>query len=242
MSDLEDIVRQLAALARGVSQESRLRAERRRKRQRRIVLKILRTGALLALSTLVILIGMISTGLLLGPRGVEGLITAPLVLIVTWCAILYWSFKPRPVPRALPQADIRQLPERTAEWLDAQRRTLPRPARALLDTLVAKVEALAPQVASLDAGTPLAFEVRKLLGEELVELVVNYQKVPRALTSVPIPGGHASPDQQLLQGLSTIDSAIAQLHEKLAAEDLRALATQQRYLEMKYKRDGDIGD
>jgi hypothetical protein len=240
MSEIEDIVRQLSALVRGNSNESLLLAERQRKRLRRMVLKVVRTGALLALSTIVIVVGMLSTGLLLGPRGVEGLITAPLVLIVTWCAILYWSFKPRPAPRALPQADIRQLPERTAEWLDAQRRTLPRQARARLDTIVAKVEALAPQVATLDASTPLAFEVRKLLGEELVELVVNYQKVPRAMTSVPTPDGHDSPDQQLLQGLSTVENALARLHEKLAAEDLRALATQQRYLEMKYKRDDDI--
>jgi hypothetical protein len=43
-----------------------------------------------------------------------------------------------------------------------------------------------------------------------------------------------------VEGLTTIDVAIDRLHARLAADDLRALATQQRYLEMKYKDDDKL--
>jgi hypothetical protein len=66
-----------------------------------------------------------------------------------------------------------------------------------------------------------------------------YQKVPRALQQQPLHGG-PSPDRQLVEGLTTVEEAIGRIHERLAADDMRALATQQRYLEIKYKGDGEL--
>ncbi len=78
--------------------------------------------------------------------------------------------------------------------------------------------------------------MRRLLAEELPELVRGYQKVPRALRGQPLHGGH-SPDRHVIEGLATIDEEIGRMQARLAADDVRALATQQRYLEIKYKGD-----
>jgi hypothetical protein len=221
------------------SDASRLRAKRRRKRRRRVLIKIARTAVLLWLATAVIVGGAIACGLLLGPRGVEGLIATPFALVLTWAAILYGSLRSQVSPKVIAASDVAQLPARTEEWLEGQRRALPASAHEPLDAIGLLLEALAPQLERLDPQRPEALEVRRLLAEELPELVSGYQKVPRALQRQPLHGGE-SPDRQLVDGLATVEKAIGRIHERLAADDMRALATQQRYLEIKYKPDGEL--
>lgn len=236
MSKPEHMLEQVTELVRKAASVARERGRRGRKRRQRLVAKILRTALLMALSTFVIVVGMISAGWLLGPRGIEGLIAAPFAVLVSWTAILYWSLKPSATPRAIKRSELPLLPARTEHWLEEQRWALPPLAQQKLDGIALRLEELTPQVQTLDPQSPSGVEVRRLIGEELPELVSGYQKLPRALRSQPLHGGH-SPDQRLLEGLATIDDQIARIHERLAVDDLHALATQQRYLEIKYKRD-----
>jgi hypothetical protein len=243
MSRHDRIFEEAADLVRWMASDSRRLARRRRRQRRhRTFKKIVRTGAWLMLATLVIVGGMIAAGLLFGPRGYEGVFALPPLLLVVWAGIVYASFGRRRaaiLPQTIVQADLAQLPARTGEWLDDQRRALPVAAQSQLDTIVNKLEALAPQLAKLDPQTPAAVEVRRLLAEELPELVRGYQKVPAALQRQPLYGG-PSPDRQLVEGLSTIQEEIGRMHARLAADDLHALATQKRYLEIKYKGDDKL--
>jgi hypothetical protein len=194
--------------------------------------------------TFVVIPGMIMAGKLFGPRGVEGLGTASLVLSLSYAAILYWTFKRRPEqPAALPAlpkaAEVAMLPAQTDDWLDQQRNFLPYVAHGQLDSIAQRLDALTPQVQRLDPNQPVAAELRRLLGEELPELVQSYCRVPSALRQKPLHDG-PSPERQLVDGLTTIDEQIGRLHERLAADDLHALATHQRYLDLKYKRDDEL--
>lgn len=193
----------------------------------------------------IVIPAMITSGLLLGPRGVEGLIAAPLLLFLSYAGILYWTFKRKPeLPEAalpaLPKnLELKQLPAQTDDWLDQQRSFLPYAAQKQIDSIGARLETLRPQVEALDPNQPVAFELRRLLGEELPELVHAYRKVPAGLQTKPLHDG-PSPERQLLEGLATIDDQIGRMHERLAADDLHALATHQRYLDLKYKRDDEL--
>ena len=44
-----------------------------------------------------------------------------------------------------------------------------------------------------------------------------------------------SPDKQLVDGLTVVDSELTRISEQLATGDLNKLATQGRYLELKYQ-------
>ena len=50
-----------------------------------------------------------------------------------------------------------------------------------------------------------------------------------------------SPDRQLIDGLAVVDGELARMTAQLASGDLHKLATQGRYLELKYKGDGALG-
>jgi hypothetical protein len=213
-------------------------AQRSYKRRVRSLLKAVKVGALMLASAIVIPVAMITAGLLLGPKGYEGLVAAPLSVLVTWAAILFWAYRSRATPRVIAKSNLPQLPANTEEWLEHQRATLPLDAQTTLDGIAQRLTALQPQMQRLDPQNPAASELRRLLAEELPDLVHGYQKVPRALQQQPLHDG-PSPDRRLVEGLSTIDEQIARVHTRLAADDLHGLATQQRYLEIKYKDDAE---
>ena len=70
--------------------------------------------------------------------------------------------------------------------------------------------------------------VRRLVGEELPELIRGYQRVPQQLR-------RQGPDAQLVEGLRVVEGEIARMTEQLASGDLDKLATQGKYLELKYR-------
>jgi hypothetical protein len=233
---------QTTELVRRLADDVQYRARRRKRRRKRTATRVVLAILAMMVTTFVIIPTMIAMGFLLGPRGVEGLIAAPLLLITSWAAILYWAFARKQAPPKLPalaaKSQIAQLPAQTDEWLDAQRTFLPFLAQAKLDSIGMRLEALSTQLqgSSSESERPAAAELRRLLGEELPELVRGYRKVPRALQQQPLHGG-STPERQLIEGLTTIDEQIGRMHEQLAADDLQALAVHQRYLDLKYKRD-----
>jgi hypothetical protein len=216
------------------SPEGRARARRARERRRRQALRVFKR---IVIATLAIIAAAIAFGLIVAPIGIEGAMLTLVLIVLSWVVIGYASREPEFTPDAVTQVDLPLLPQRTEEWLERQRSALPAPAARLLDGIGVKLEALAPQLAGLDPREPAAAEVRKLLCDDLPELVKGYQRVPEPLRRDGRDGG-LSPDRQLTDGLGVIDSEIARMTAQLAAGDLKQLATQGRYLELKY-RDGD---
>jgi hypothetical protein len=201
--------------------------------------KWVRAWLLAMLFTFVLVPGIGLGSWLLGVRVLQVLLAAPLLTAASWIGILYFTLVHKPAaPKLEADSSVTQLPEQTAAWLDAQRKALPYAADSCIDAILNQLDALTPQLRALDAKAPGAFEARRLLAEELPELVRGYQKVPRALAQQASDGG-PTPDRQLLDGLTTIKDQLGRLHERLAASDLHALATHHRYLELKYKNDGD---
>ena len=86
---------------------------------------------------------------------------------------------------------------------------------------------------------PAAHEIRKLLADHLPELVTGYQSIPAPLRREERNG--RVPEKQLIEGLSVIDAEIGRMSEQLASGDLDKLATQNRFLELKYQEAKELG-
>lgn len=210
----------------------------RRSAQRRNQEVLRRVGRIVVADTAIVLAAIVA-GLLL-PSGI-GMFGALGVFALLILATLFFAIFPlnaAPNVEQLAQTPLKALPLTTERWLESQRLALPAPARTLVDSIGVKLETLAPQLATLDDNSPAAGEVRKLLGEQLPELVKGYGRVPEPLRRVERNG--LTPDQQLAQGLQVIDDEISQMSTQLAQGDLDLLATRGRYLQIKYQGE-DLG-
>lgn len=232
MSESERILARAEEALRRHGMEPRL-AQRSRAAQRQGVFskakRIAGIGALIA-------IGLPLWGLIIGPVGTTGLMLAVAGFFVASGGIAMLP-GPRPVSSdALPTTQLALLPLRTEEWLANQRLSLPAPATRIVDGIGVKLETLSLQLQQLDEREPVAADIRRLIGEELPELVKGYQRVPSAIRKDGING--ISPDKQLVEGLNVVDGELGRLSEQLASGDLTRFATQGRYLELKYQGDG----
>ncbi len=235
MAGSDDIIEHAAEFLRRISPEGRAASRRRRERRKAVFRRIARRivvvcGAILAV--------VLAWGFVMGPIGLFGVFAMILAMMLASVAIILWSQQPAPTPERFATTDLAQLPARTSEWLDQQRTALPAPAQRQIDGLAIGLDAIGHQLAALDPKLPEAIEVRRLIGDELPELVRGYQRVPPTLRRMPVDGG-PSPDRQLTDGLGTIGEEIARMNARLASGDLKALATQNRFLEIKYKGDGE---
>jgi len=202
------------------------RARRRREAE------VLRRLGRIALADGAILIAALVLGWFV-PLGIGGTLLVVTLLIA---ATILFAALPvtRPVEvEQLVQAPIKSLPSQTERWLATQRPALPAHAVSLADAIGIKLDTLSAQLATLPDDEPAAFEVRKLVGEQLPELIRGCNRVPEPLRRVERNG--RTPDQQLVDGLRIIDTEIAAMTQHLAQGDLDSLATRERYLQIKYQ-------
>ena len=192
--------------------------------------------ALIAAANAVLLLAAAIVGATLFPLGIMGALAVLLLMVAVTLVIALAPVAKAPTPAKLREVDIKALPARTERWLEAQRPALPAPARTLVDRIGLRLEALTPQLARLDEGNEHAYEVRRLIGEQLPAFVDDYARVPSTLRTTPRNG--KTPDAELVDGLKLIEQEIGDMTQRLAQTDLDALQTRGRFLEMKYRDEG----
>jgi hypothetical protein len=237
MSDVDDQIARARATMERISADYGDQIRHTRRRVRRKATGVGKRLALIAAVDAAILIAAAILGAVIGGLGLFGALGVFMLLIA---ATLLIAMAPagRPVTEErLRQVDLKALPAQTERWLEAQRPALPAPAVRLVDSIGQRLESLTPQLARVDDNTDAAFEVRKLVGEQLPAFIKDYERVPANLRGVERNG--RSPDRELVDGLKLIEQEIGDMTARLAASDLDQLQTRGRYLELKYKGEVD---
>lgn len=228
LADAEAVLRRHSE--RGQSLTSRARERRNASIMRRL-------GRIAGAAFAIIIAAMVAGWFM--PLGTSGVMIVLGLLLVT---TLFFALLPgeRAVsPDKLADSSLTALPLKTEIWLENQRKALPAPAVTLVDSIGVKLETLAPQLERLGEQDPAAHEIRKLLADHLPELVTGYQSIPAPLRREERNG--RVPEKQLIEGLSVIDAEIGRMSEQLASGDLDKLATQNRFLELKYQEAKELG-
>lgn len=184
-----------------------------------------------------ILVAAVVIGMIV-PLGIMGAVLFMALLVAATLFLAFWSPAPPapPQPEKLRTVDLKILPAQTTRWLAARRDRLPTGARGVADRIATRLNVLSPQLGEVDPAGETAYELRRLIGEQLPAFVGDYERVPATLRDQPRNG--KSPDAELIDGLSLIEREIAEMTERLAQGDLDSLATRGRFLEMKYRGDG----
>lgn len=141
---------------------------------------------------------------------------------------------PIPTPETLVKSDLKTLAGKTEIWLEQQRPALPAPAVTLVDGIGVQLDQLSPQLAKLDEREPAAYEVRKLVGEHLPQMINAYRAIPVSLRGQS--DGGKTPEQALVDGLGLIEREIASVTQQIAKGDIDKLQVQGRFLELKYDK------
>ncbi|RJG55794.1 hypothetical protein D0Z70_07035 [Sphingobium terrigena] len=189
-------------------------------------------------AVLAVILGSAVAGFVV-PLGTTGIMIALGVMMAALLLIGLLPTETRVRTEALAETPLTALPLQTEIWLENQRKALPAPAVTLVDSIGVKLEILAPQLERLGPQDPAALEVRRLLADHLPELVTGYQSIPQPLRREERNG--RVPEKQLVEGLAVIDAEIGRMSENLASGDLDKLATQNRFLELKYQEAKELG-
>lgn len=182
----------------------------------------------MAFGVLAVLVAAFLYGNLVAPLGFLGVAITAMAVI---CAMLLFASWPRaraPKLEKLPDAPLAALPNQVEGWLETQRLALPAPAAREIDTVMAQLDRLAPELKQLDPATPQAEDARKLLSDHLPRLVKSYAEVPATHRTT------AEAQTHFREGLRVVGGEIDRLTQELAKERLRALETEGRFLESRY--------
>ncbi|EKU75300.1 MULTISPECIES: hypothetical protein [Sphingobium] len=235
MSRSDRVLADAEAVLRRHSERGKSLTSRARERRNASIMR--RLGRIAGAAFAIIIAAMIAGWFM--PLGTSGVMIVLGLLLVT---TLFFALLPgeRAVsPDKLADSALTALPLKTEIWLENQRKALPAPAVTLVDSIGVKLETLAPQLERLGEQDPAAHEIRKLLADHLPELVTGYQSIPAPLRREERNG--RVPEKQLIEGLSVIDAEIGRMSEQLASGDLDKLATQNRFLELKYQEAKELG-
>ena len=185
-----------------------------------------------------VLIGASVIGGIINGLGFWGVMAAALAIGgVTWVAMNYPKMK-IPTPETLVQSDLKSLAGKTEIWLESQRPMLPPPAAKIVDGIGVQLDMLSPQLQKLNEGDTAAYEIRKLMGEHLPELISGYRAIPASMRQ-KAEDGDKSPDEKLIGGLELIEKEISGVTKQIAQGDLDNFSIRGRYLEMKYDQAGE---
>ena len=201
------------------------------KRIKRSNLKLRIRNVLIAVFTIWVASGIV--GAFVDGIGILGVMA---VIVACVVAIAVFSSFPRlktPTRADITRGgDVKQLVGRTELWLEAQRPALPPPAAGVIDQLGVQLDGLAFQLQGLDQNHPKAREVRRLIGEQLPEMIDSYRRIPPQMRKEQRAG--STPDEQLTQSLKTISGEIDSITRQLAEGSLDDLAIKHRFLDTKF--------
>lgn len=180
-----------------------------------------------------LLVAAMLFSLFVQPLGIMGFLALLMLMVAAVFVFAKYPAFPEPRREDLQRTDLKQLAGRTEIWLERQRPALPAPARQLVANIGVQLDLLAPQLQNLDTNSPAAHHIRKLVADDLPELVSGYQRIPANLRKEPHAG--RTPDETLVGGLQMLEREIGDAARNLAAGEMDKLATRERYLQLKYQ-------
>jgi hypothetical protein len=127
--------------------------------------------------------------------------------------------------------------DRFDSYLYRVRRGLPAPAQAQLDSITALTPSLKQTLERVDTLDPNAQDARRLMSIHLPGLIDRYANVPAAYRNEQ-DGEGKTVDERLVESLSAARTALGEVCEQLARQDISAFETQGRFIKSRYGEQG----
>lgn len=126
--------------------------------------------------------------------------------------------------------ELAELPCAAEEWLLKKRLELPVWAADALDAIFVTLGDLQRHLPSIDPGSTLAWEARRLIGEHLPSLVEAFAELPTSARERDPEVRH-----RLLDALDTLAGELREVDAQASRDRFHAFETRGRFIEAKYK-------
>ncbi len=200
-----------------------------------------RTAAKVAGAVALIWIAAVVIGFL-KPIGMFGFLAA-LVATVVVGGIMLARGGTQAVSAPAPSTDLANgaMVERFDSYLYRVRRALPASAQAQLDSITAILPSLKQTLERVDTLDPCAQDARRLMSIHLPGLIDRYADVPTAYRGEE-DGEGKTVDERLVESLAAARTALGEVSEQLARQDISAFETQGRFIKSRYGDQGIEGE
>lgn len=184
-------------------------------------------------------IGASIIGAIIGGIGFTGVMLVGLATVAALAVFAKYPKMPVPQRADLNTENVRQLVAKTELWLEMQRSRLPLPIAKSMTIIGKQLDELEPQLAEVDQKHPTAVEIRKLVGQDLPDMIEGFLKIPESLRYEERNG--TTPVKTLEAGLDVISREIDSINRQLAQGSIDDLDIRNRYLDYKYSGALDEG-
>ena len=174
------------------------------------------------------------------PIGVIGFFLALLASAVVAAGLLGRGGR-KTISAPAPSADLPNgaMVDRFDSYLYRARRALPPPAQQQLDAISAVLPSLKQTLERVDTLDPRAQDARRLMSIHLPGLLDRYANVPTSYRSGK-DGEGKTVDERLVESLAAARSALGEVSEQLARQDMAAFETQGRFIKSRYGDDAEL--
>ncbi len=220
------------------------RAAARRERQR-LNAGLGRTIATLGIAVAIVWLATIAIGLI-KPIGIFGFLAAAIATVLVAGFVIARGGR-RVVSAPAPSTDLPNgaMVETFDSYLYRVRRALPAPAQAQVDLISALLPSLKETLERVATLDPKAQDARRLMSIHLPGLIERYSNVPAAYRSEK-DGEGKTIDERLIESLSAARSALNEISQDLAKQDMAAFETQGQFIQSRYGEQGieseDVSD
>lgn len=196
-----------------------------------------RTVIKVAIGVALVWVATVAAGLIT-PIGIFGFLAA-IVATVVVAGVLVATGGRQAVSPPAPSTDLPngQMVERFDSYLYRVRRGLPAPAQAQLDAITAVLPSLKQTLERVDTLDPRAQDARRLMSIHLPGLIDRYANVPSAYRKEQ-DGEGKTVDERLVESLAAARTALGEVSEQLARQDMAAFETQGRFIKSRYGEHG----
>lgn len=188
----------------------------------------------MVLGVMAVMLGAFLFGLFVAPLGFAGIMVTILAAVCVMVFLSGWPAEPEASLETLPQTPVAALPAQVDRWLESKRALLPPPAARDVDSIMAQLDRLAPELAKIDAKSAMADEARTLVADHLPRLVSTYIDVPATHRATP------EATARLREGLRVVGSEIERMTTTIARESLDRLEVEGKFLQSRYDADRRI--
>jgi hypothetical protein len=197
---------------------------------KRVAFAIIAIGVIMVATTV---IGVIVDGI-----GLGGFVLS-LAAMAAAALFMLWPRSEKPIVDYKEDMPNQAVVQRLETLLSRKRATLPAAAARRIDAIGAQLPLLESRLGETQLLDPLAQDARRLMGKHLPELIERYERVPPAYRGER-DGEGMTVDERLVAGLDAAGVALDDLGRKLAHEDMQAFETQGRFIESRYREDGEL--